>query len=150
MYPAEKVDMPVDCEFPNVKMHPSLRNYQVPHRAGLSSGEFIKRARAAYSGMISCFDDSVGKLLDGLESQGTLDNTVVVFISDHGNTMGEHGVFFKKGPYRGSIRVPVIIQGPGIPAGRKGEEVVSLIDLFPTLQDLMGLTPDESVPDRLN
>ncbi len=148
LYYPEHVDLPVDARFPNPDLPPAIAHYQRTHRTGQPSEETLRRARAAYQGMITCVDDFVGELLATLEAQGQLENTVILFTSDHGDTMGEHGVFFKKTPYEGSVGVPLVLRGPGVPAGRRVDDVVSLIDVYPTLRDLCGLPPTNDLPGR--
>ena len=99
--------------------------------------EATARARRGYYGMISHIDAMLGRLLDAFAEAGMAENTVVIFASDHGDMMGERGMWFKKTLFEPAIRVPLIIRGPGIPRGRVGVPV-SLLDLFPTLLDLAG------------
>nr|WP_306265615.1 choline-sulfatase [Pararhizobium sp. IMCC3301] len=91
----------------------------------------LRHARRAYYGMIIFIDDLVGRLVSALEKTGQDKNTVIVFTSDHGEMLGERGMWFKQSFFDWSARVPLIMAGPGIPAGRQ-DEVVSLVDLLPT------------------
>ncbi len=95
------------------------------------SDEDIQTARRAYYGSISYIDQMIGTILDTLEAIGKADDTVVVFTSDHGEMLGERGMWFKKHFYEPSLRVPLIIAGGGFPAGRV-ETPASLVDLLPT------------------
>ncbi len=81
---------------------------------------------ANYYGMISHVDHQVGRILDGLRQSGLADNTLIVFASDHGDMLGDHGLYLK-GPmlYEGLLRVPMIISGPGIAHGQRIETPVS-------------------------
>src|SRR5690606_10000065 len=72
-------------------------------------------------------------------------NTYVIYISDHGESLGEHGLFYKQCSYEASVGVPAIIRGPGITPGTRVDVPVSLIDLYPTILDLVGV---ECEPDR--
>lgn len=111
--------------------------------------EDIRRARRSYYAMISYIDDKLGELQRELERFGQLDHTVVVFLSDHGDMMGEHGMFFKRTFREWSSRVPLIFAGPGIPSG-VFDQPVSLVDLFPTLLGLAGAEQqDASILDEL-
>lgn len=92
----------------------------------------IQIARHAYYGSISYLDAQIGKILSVLDKTGLSDNTVVVFTSDHGDMLGERGLWYKKCFYENSIRVPLIIKAPSHQAGRVNHNV-SLIDLFPTI-----------------
>ena len=96
--------------------------------------------RAAYWAMVEVIDRQVGRLLDFLEQIGQRDNTIIVFMSDHGEMLGDHGIYLK-GPYcyDCGIHVPLIMTGPGIRAGSVSHELVELIDLAPALLDAAGL-----------
>jgi choline-sulfatase len=98
--------------------------------------EMILSARHAYYGMVSYIDHKVGLLLDALEKTGAMDHTVIVFTADHGEMLGERGMWFKFNPYEQSIKVPLIIHAPGAPAARRVGVNCSLVDLLPTLLDL--------------
>ena len=110
--------------------------------------EVQRRARHAYYGMVSYVDDHFGRLMAALEAGGFADNTVVVVTSDHGDMLGERGMWFKKTLFEPAVRVPLIFAGPGIAAGRVAEPV-SLLDLFPTLVELAG-APDGTVQTPLD
>ena len=97
--------------------------------------EHVRNARHAYYGMISYVDDKVGRLLQVLEETGLAGDTVVVFASDHGEMLGERGMWYKQTFFEDSARVPLMVSGPGVEAGRHAG-VTSLVDLFPTLLDL--------------
>ena len=102
--------------------------------AGFSEDD-IRRARRAYYGSISYIDTLVGQVLEALENSGLSENTVVVFTSDHGEMLGERGMWFKKHFYEPSLRVPLFMAGPGIPLGRN-RTPASLVDLLPTFMGL--------------
>jgi choline-sulfatase len=100
-------------------------------------------ARHAYYGMISYVDDKVGRILDTLEKTGQRDNTAVFFVSDHGEMLGERGMWFKQTFWECSAHVPFIASVPGIAGGGRSDMVVSLVDLLPTFLDLAGAdSPD--------
>jgi choline-sulfatase len=96
----------------------------------------VRRARAAYYGSITALDERVGKLLDHLDRIGLRQNTLVIYTSDHGLSTGEHGLWFHNEPTDRSSRVPLIVCGPGIPAGRRVDMPVMHVDLFPTLMEV--------------
>jgi arylsulfatase A-like enzyme len=93
-------------------------------------------AKAIYYGMITMLDDQIGRLLDTLDKTGQADNTIVVFVSDHGEYMGDHGFAGKGFHYDSVIRTPLIMRGPGIAKGQNLDSVASIVDLAPTLLDL--------------
>lgn len=97
-------------------------------------------------GMVSMVDVNVGRVMAALEEMALLDNTVVVFFSDHGDLMGDHWLI-NKGPflYRGLVRVPTVWRVPGGVKGALSPEMVSTVDLCPTLLDLAGVPAPEGV-----
>lgn len=96
----------------------------------------VRSARRAYYGMVSYVDAKVGLLIDTLRQTGALENTVIVFTADHGEMLGERGMWYKFNPYEQSIKVPLIISAPGAKAGHRVSANCSLVDLLPTLLDL--------------
>ena len=107
------------------------------------SGDDIKRSRRAYFANISYLDDKIGEVLEALE--GTRQEAVILFLSDHGDMLGERGLWFKMSFYEGSARVPLMISAPGVPTGLVTEPV-SNIDVTPTLCDLAEISMDEVLP----
>lgn len=91
----------------------------------------IMRARRAYYGSISYIDEMLGRLLDVLDATGQADNTAIVFTSDHGEMLGERGMWFKKHFFEPSLRVPLIIAMPG-KGPKRVAGLASLVDLLPT------------------
>ena len=94
-------------------------------------------------------DEQVGRLLEALEATGQLENTIVIFTSDHGELLGDHGLYLK-GPffYEPSIRVPLIVAGPGVRSGARSPALVELADLAPTLLDAAGLERHPGMQSR--
>ncbi|RKF14907.1 choline-sulfatase [Roseovarius spongiae] len=99
--------------------------------------EDIRRSRRAYFANISYLDAHVGGIMEALEGTRQAENTIVVFLSDHGDMLGERGLWFKMSFFEGSLRVPLMIAAPGMAPGRV-EAPVSTIDVCPTLCDLAG------------
>lgn len=114
-------------------------------KCGHYSLEDWQSIKAIYYGMISQLDHQVGQILQALEESGQADDTVVVFLSDHGDYLGDHGMYGKGLSYEGSIRVPLILRGPGIQPGVRVGGVGTLLDLAPTLLDLAGIPEPEGV-----
>jgi len=103
----------------------------------------VARSRRAYFANISYLDDKIGSILDVLERTGQ--EAIVVFVSDHGDMLGERGLWFKMNFYEGSARVPLMIAAPGLAPGLVSDPV-STIDLCPTLCDLAGVSMAEVMP----
>ena len=97
---------------------------------------------AIYSALTTELDRQLGRLLDALQAAGTLDETIVVVVSDHGRYLGAHGMDNHNfGAYEEIYRVPLIVSGPGVAAGRRCPQPVMLHDLAPTLTNLAGADP---------
>ncbi|MEV8466820.1 choline-sulfatase [Fluviibacterium sp. DFM31] len=103
----------------------------------------IARSRRAYFANISYLDDKIGEILRALEA--TRQEAVIVFVSDHGDMLGERGLWFKMCFYEGSARVPLMIAAPGMTAGRV-DDPVSTLDVTPTLCELAGVDLQEVSP----
>jgi iduronate 2-sulfatase len=97
-----------------------------------------RKAVAGYYATVSYTDALIGRILDKLTALGLDKNTIIVFTSDHGYNLGEHGCWEKQQLWEESIRVPLIISGPGIAKGVRSKKIVELVDLYPSLADLAG------------
>ena len=108
----------------------------------------IRFTRRQYSASIALLDQEVGRIMAAVEARGQADNTYVIFCSDHGEMLGDHGFYTKHVPYEAAIRIPMIIAGPGIDRGRTSDAMVELIDLHATIADWAGLRPVENTDAR--
>lgn len=107
--------------------------------------EMARKSILAYYATISFLDAQIGRVLDGLEKNGLKDNTIVLFSSDHGYHMGEHGHDQKNTLFENADRVPLIISVPGMKAvGERSRSFVEMIDFYRTLSYLAGLTEPPS------
>lgn len=109
----------------------------------------ILRARSNYLGMLRLIDDQFRRLIEGLEARGLREDTWVVFLSDHGDYVGEYGLL-RKGAELPEVlaRIPMAIQGPGVLKGQTVEGCVNIIDLFPTICDIIGVPAPFGVQGR--
>ena len=100
----------------------------------LQNDEKSRREMAIYYGMVSFMDEQIGRILDALDEQGIAENTLIVFTTDHGHFLGQHGLWHKGAfHYEDVLRVPFIARWPGhIPAAQTSESLQSLVDLAPT------------------
>jgi len=103
-----------------------------------------RKQLAEYYGMISHLDYEIGRLTDHLHQTGKMENTIIILAGDNGLGMGCHGLFGKQNLYDHSIRVPLVICGPGIPKNETRNGYLYLLDLFPTLCDLLEIDMPES------
>jgi arylsulfatase A-like enzyme len=102
--------------------------------------------KALYTASVRYLDDQLAALFDGLEAAGDLENTVVVLLADHGEYLGERGLTSHEYLHFDEIlHVPLLFTGPGVPTGERRTDLVSLVDIFPTLCDLTGIDAPEAV-----
>lgn len=113
-----------------------------------SDPEYIRQLRAGYYACITHMDHQIGRILSALVEQKLMDNTVILFVSDHGEMLGDHLLFQKAKPYQGSVRVPMFLSGPERYVGkhrRMCQDLVELRDVMPTLLELAGA----GIPDTV-
>ncbi len=143
IYPPEKMPLPAIPEGYLERRHQmfqilaNFKNVQAPIAPAR-----IRRARAAYLGMVSEVDEYVGRVLDVVLKSGHLDNTLFVYTSDHGEMGGDHGLWLKNVLLENAARVPLLMAGAGLPQGRAVETPVSHVDMVATVLDLAGATPE--------
>lgn len=131
---------------------PTLRNYIHDRRWDRFTDEEILHSRSYYYGLVTHLDTEIGRLLDRLDVSPQRENTLIVLAADHGCMLGEHGLYVKcPHYYTETARVPLIFAWPGqLPAGRRIEALVEMVDLLPTLCELCGLsTPEQVVGESL-
>jgi arylsulfatase A-like enzyme/broad specificity phosphatase PhoE len=108
----------------------------------------VVRHIADYYAMISHMDAHMGRVIQAVKDKGIEDDTIIVYTSDHGLSIGQHGLMGKQNLYDHSIRIPLIMRGPGIPANKRFDEITSQMDIFPTLCELSGLPIPETVDGK--
>lgn len=110
--------------------------------------EHVRQLRAGYYAAITHMDHQIGRLLSALVEQKLMDNTVILFVSDHGEMLGDHLLFRKAKPFQGSVQVPLFLSGPERLIGKHGQvcrELAELRDVMPTLLELAGAEIPETV-----
>lgn len=110
--------------------------------------EEIRAHIAAYYAMITHADAQIGRVLKALRDNGLAENTIIVFAGDNGLALGRHGLMGKQNLYEHSVHVPLIMSGPGISVGRKSDAFCYLIDIYPTLCELVGIPIPDSVEGK--
>jgi choline-sulfatase len=145
-YDHDEVDLPHVGALPLDGLDPHsrrLRNVSDMDTAPLTEA-MVRNARHAYYSSISYVDDWVGNLLDTLDKSGMADNTLVIFTADHGDMLGERGLWYKMNFFEGACRIPLLVAGPGVSSG-SSQDHVSLVDVLPTLAEVAGLQNWESI-----
>ncbi|MCG6155103.1 sulfatase-like hydrolase/transferase [Rubinisphaera margarita] len=98
-----------------------------------------------YYGLVSHMDEQIGRILKALDETGERDNRIIVYAADHGLGMGSHGLLGKQSVFEHSMKCPLVFVGPGIPKNESSEAFSYLLDIYPTLCNLLGIEP----PDRV-
>ena len=151
MYPRDQVKIPPNF-LPQYPFKQEMQCYQVGTKKDGSPSylrderlapwprtEFaIQVQRQEYFAIISHMDHQIGRILDQLEASGKMDNTYIFFTADHGLACGQHGLLGKQNMYEHSMKPPLIVAGPGIPAAAQREAPVYLQDIMPTALELAG------------
>jgi arylsulfatase len=102
------------------------------------SDEEVAHTRRQYCAAIELIDDQIGMIMESLKQRGMSENTIIIFTSDHGDMLGDHGLYQKSVAYEPAIHIPLIVSGPGIRKGQS-DALIELIDINPTLCELVGL-----------
>ncbi|KAI9171835.1 sulfatase [Paramyrothecium foliicola] len=106
----------------------------------------IKQAKRAYYGSVSYVDDCIGRLLETLEDAGLADDTIIIFSGDHGDMLGERGLWYKMSYFESSVRVPLLVNYPKLFEPHRVTKNVSTLDILPTICDLIGTKPAPFLP----
>jgi choline-sulfatase len=110
----------------------------------------LRTARHAYLGMVSYFDQLIGRLVSTLKECDFYDNTYIFIVADHGEMLGERGTWFKFLPFEWSVRVPIITSGPNLASGKIEQHYASLVDLLPTFVDIANGGKKYEFSDRID
>ncbi len=151
MYDREAISLP---EIPPgiAKLRRDARGTQeVAHL--IDDPEMLREITAIYYAATTHVDDDIGLVLAALDKRGLTDNTIIIFMSDHGDMMGDHGRMYKQVMYEGAVHVPLIMQAPesvcpSLTPGRVVDEITGHVDIVPTVLDLCGLPVPEGVQGR--
>ena len=123
-------------------LHPAMQHWRQMRAVATITPEEAHRARAAYYGLVSYLDQRIGEVLNTLAATRFGEETIVIYLSDHGDMAGEHGMWWKSSLYEGSVAVPMIWSWPGnFPAGRVETTATSLLDVGTTLLELTHSDP---------
>jgi choline-sulfatase len=147
LYPPESLPMPVQWQPQEWPRHPVLVLKR--HQQALDQPfdeQAIRRALAAYYGMVTFLDEQIGLVLRALDESGQADRTRIIYTTDHGDQLGDHGLWWKSSMYEGAVGVPMIVAGPDVPDGKVSQTNVSLVDCFPGIVEAVGaeLTPEDA------
>lgn len=139
LYPLDKVPMPVQWRKAEQPDHPALKylNWMNMFEEEFDE-DLIRRIVAGYCGLITITDAQIGRVVEAMERLNLMDTTRIIYTSDHGEAAGNHGILGKANHYEHSLGVPLLIQGEGINPGTIVDDVVSLVDLFPTIVEGVG------------
>jgi choline-sulfatase len=140
--PMPRVAIPADQQDPHSRRLRHVCGLDLMH----AGEDQVRAARRAYFGSISFVDDQFAAILETLRETGLADNTVVIVCGDHGDMLGERGLWYKMHFFEGAARIPLIVHAPARFAPRVVDASVSAVDILPTLLDLAGIAPDLAVP----
>lgn len=144
MYSPEAIPLPESIN-DSMEHSPYKQRSDQKDQLHYRDGEQIKNMRSIYYGMVKEVDDWIGEILAKLDNLGLTENTIVVFTSDHGEMLGDHGMHSKMIFYEGSVHVPLLMRFPKmIKKGTVVKEPVSALDVFPTILDYMGISIPKS------
>lgn len=139
LYPVESVPMPVQWRPDERSQHP----FQVWQRQIQALDEpvdeaAIRKAIATYYGMVTFLDHNIGRILAALDQSGQTGGTRIIYTTDHGEQLGEHGMWWKSSMLEASVGIPLIVAGPDIPEGKVSSTNVNLVDCFPGIVEAVG------------
>lgn len=149
LYKDEDIPMPFSYKKGERMEHPSVQDIRTYF--GLEE-EYedadIKKAVHTYYGMCTFLDMQIGIVMEKLKELGLDKDTYVIYTTDHGEMMGNHGLWFKNNFLEDSVSIPLIISGPGIPRRKTNNANVSLIDIYPTILDMFNITAIDDGMER--
>lgn len=147
LYKDKPLRMPKGYNFGiDVTAHPFLQSYakQSGYNLHFKTEEDVRRALCGYYGLVSYLDDQVGQILKAVDQAGFQEDTLIIYLSDHGDNNGARGLWGKSTMFEESVGIPLIIKGPGVSPGHTENAAVSHIDLFNTVLDAVGIDLETS------
>lgn len=139
LYKPEDMPSPVTSNLDGTHKNPYLKSYRQGQEFDLYSEYAAQKALCGYYANITFIDEQIGRILDELKQQGLEEDTIILFSSDHGDMMGDHGLWYKCFGYEGSIHIPLLMKWKGhLQAGTRVSDITSLTDIYPTLLGLTG------------
>ena len=139
LYPEREMPLPKGFRPGERPEHPAAQHLRLMDGIlDMTDEAALRRIAAGYFGLITHMDEQVGEVMKAAEELGLLGNTRMAYTSDHGELFGAQGIFGKKNLYEGGVGVPLLLSGPGVPRGKVSKQIVSHVDLFPTLVEGAG------------
>lgn len=147
MYDPARMDLPTGYGSGTRPDHPELRELAdfYDYDRHFDEGR-MREGRAAYYALTSYMDANVARVMTALDATGVREETLVIYASDHGDMLGDHGFWTKQVMYDASAGAPLIAAGPGMPVGRVRQTATSLLDIHPTARATQGQGPDALLP----
>ena len=147
MYPPDEMPWPIHHDKGERSEHPAIVDVRKYH--GIDeplSDDAVRRSVSAYFGLCSYLDSNVGVILDALDESRLTASTRIIYVSDHGETNGKHGVWGKCNMLEESVGIPIIVAGEGVPEGKTIDTMASLVDIYPSVMDAVGIAeqPDNN------
>ena len=142
-YPIEAIEMPAQWREADWPRHPVMEHFRWFFDFDRPFTErTIRELVVAYYGAVTFLDYQIGRIMNTLSELGLSNNTMVIYSSDHGESMGARGIFGKFTMYEESVAVPLLVAGPGVTAGAVCDAPVSLVDLYPTILEAAGVSDE--------
>jgi len=147
-YPLDEIALPVQSSVDERPTHPALQTFRRVMGWEQPYSELeMRRMIAAYMGCCTHLDQQIGRVLQTLTQLGLADETRIVYTSDHGESMGRHGLWGKFTMYEDSAAVPLILAGPDVPTAQVSDDPVSLVDCYQTILECMGVPLNQAEAD---
>lgn len=146
LYPTDSISLPELGAETLENQHPAIRQLRYFfHNDQPLPEEVTRTALASYFALVTLTDEHIGRMLNIIDGSSLREDTVVIYLSDHGEMAGQHGIWQKQCFYESSVRVPLVVRGPLLAEGNRVNVNVSLVDIMPTLLDLA----ETPIPDGL-